>query len=582
MIDSIKSRILAARGKIPSRLVLKRARVVNLFSAEVIEGDIAVHDGFIAGIGSGYHGEKEIDLKGKWVVPGLIDGHIHIESSMLIPSRLAEALLIHGTTTIVSDPHEIANVMGLEGISFMLQESEGLPFDVFFMAPSCVPATPLETPGFEMGTRELQTLIGEPRVLGLAEMMNYPGVLAGDGEVLGKITLFRDRIIDGHAPSLSGPDLQAYLAAGIRSDHECSEASEALEKLRGGMMVMIREGTSARNFDALASLVNPMNQQFFCLVADDLHAEDIHSRGHLDFIIRKGIQSGMDPLTTVRLATLNPATYFGLKDRGAIAPGRKADMVVVENLETFNIHSVFKNGAEVVREGRLVGAPFKRNRPALKFQNSIRLGDLDSDRFLIRHPGGKARVIGVIPGQIKTVTEYHTMASERGVVRSDVDRDLLKLCVVERHHGSGRVGIGLVRGFGLKRGALASSVAHDSHHIIAVGSSDREILRAVSGIQEMGGGLIAVSEGRIIGRVPLEIAGLMTKDPLEELVGKIQDLKQAANSLGCPLEEPFMTLSFLALPVIPELKLTDRGLVDVNRFEHVPLFMASTKEGAGP
>ncbi len=572
-VDSLKKRILAARGKIPVDLVLKGARVVNLFSGKIQEADVAIFDGVIVGIGLEYHGKEEVDVSGKWIVPGLIDGHLHIESSMLTPSNIAAALVVHGTTAIVADPHEIANVMGLAGINYMLEESRSLPFDIFFTAPSCVPATHLETSGATLNASDLKGLMDEPRVVGLAEMMNFPGVLMGDDEVLEKIILFRNRVLDGHCPMLSGYDLQAYLSAGIGSDHESTDRREALEKMENGMMLMIREGTSAKNLDELLPLINDKNSGRFCFVSDDLHAEDIQERGHLDFVIRKAVQSGLDPVTAIQLTTLNPAQYFGLRGRGAIAPGYRADIVVLDDLNDFAVTSVYKDGRLIVKDGELIDFPENPLDSLFDQHEPLKIAQLSPEDFHIPHPGGRARVIELVPGQIITRIRYEEVESIDGFVKTDVETDLLKLSVVERHRGSGNIGLGLVHGFGLNEGAIASSVAHDSHNVIVVGVNDEEICRAVEVVRDMGGGLAVVQGRDTLAKVPLEIGGLMSTQPLGPLVKAITAVKEAATGLGCQLDEPFMALSFLALPVIPELKLTDRGLVDVGRFEIVPLFV---------
>ena len=570
-IQSMQERIQAARGHIPSDLVLKKGRVVNVFSGEILDRDVAIHQGIIVGVGAGYRGKKEVDLEGRYIAPGLMDGHIHIESTMLIPSGLAPSLLVHGTTAIVADPHEIANVMGLEGIRFMLRNSEALPVDIFFMAPSCVPATPLETSGASLEQEELASLIKEPRFLGLAEMMNFPGVLAGDEKVIAKLVLFRGRVIDGHAPFLSGHDLQAYCCAGPRSDHESSELQEALEKLQAGMRVMIREGTSAKNIEKLLPLVSEKNSRRFCLVTDDLHPEDLIEKGHLDHLLRKAVRLGLDPLTALQMVTLNPAEFFGLRDQGAVAPGFRADLVVLGDLKSFSVDEVYKDGRLVVREGKMVESLQRKKEDLPRWP--IRISCLSPESFRIRKQGDRARVIEVIRGQILTRARIQEVLSVNGWVRSDIQKDILKLVVVERHKGTGRIGRGLVHGFGLKRGALASSVAHDSHNVIAAGVEDLDLFTAVEEIRRMGGGLVAAEGGRILAGTALEIGGLMSKEPLHSLGAQLKGLSRAAKSLGCLLPEPFMALSFLALPVIPQLKLTDRGLVDVGLFAEVPLFV---------
>jgi len=577
-VDVLKKRILAARREIPADLVLKEGKVINVFSGEVQERDVALYDGVVVGLGPAYEGNEEISLKGKWVIPGLIDAHLHIESSMLLPSRLAAALLPHGTTTLVADPHEIGNVMGIEGIKFMIKESASLPLDIFFMAPSCIPATHLETAGARLAASDLAVLKRETRVLGLAEMMNFPGVLMGTPEVLEKLALFGDKIIDGHAPSLTGYDLQAYVAAGMRSDHETTDRIEGMEKLNSGMMIMIREGTTAKNLEDLLPLVTTENARRFCFVSDDLHPQEIQRRGHLDFILRKAMNLGLDPVLAIQMATLNPAEYFGFKDRGAVAPGFRADLLVLTDLERFELERVFKGGKLVAHGGKLMDFPSADEE---SFQlRSMNVAPLTWESFRIPHEDRRARVIELIPGQILTHIRYEYIKSENGWVKSDIERDILKLAVVERHKATGNIGLGLVMGFGLDEGALASSVAHDSHNLIAVGVDDHEIWQSIEEVKQMGGGMAVVNDGKVLAKVPLEVAGLMSRESLEGLTEKLDGANRAASSLGCTVPEPFMSLSFLALPVIPELKLTDLGLVDVEKFSLVSLFVdENTQKG---
>ena len=571
MTEKLKNRIQAARQEISADLVLKHARIVNVFNGEIQESNVAIYDGIIIGIGPHYRGRVEMDLRGKYLSPGFIDGHIHIESTMLRPTVLAAALLSHGSTTIISDPHEIANVMGLSGIRFMLSESHDIPFDIFFMAPSCVPATHLETSGSILDADDLAALVDEPRILGLAEMMNVPGVLFGDQKVLEKIALFKDKILDGHCPSLKGPDLNAYLAAGIRSDHEIISQAEALEKLALGMFIMIREGSSAKNMEELIPLVNPKNSQRFCIVSDDLHAEDIYNQGHLDFALRKAVKLGLDPVTAIQLVSINPAQYFGLSDRGAIAPGWKADLVVLDDLKQFNVAAVYKNGNLIVDKGEVLYFPVNKDTLDIPTGQRLKTGSLSPDSFKIPYNGGKSKIIELVPDQIITRMLETEPKTEKGFILSDVKKDILKLAVVERHSASGQTGLGLVKGFGLRRGAIASSVAHDSHNIIATGINDEDLFRAIEIVRDMGGGLCVVCNNQALAKVPLDIAGLMTSQSHPELIKQLKALKTALSQLECKLKEPFMTLSFLALPVIPELRLTDKGLVDVNKFKIIPL-----------
>ncbi len=570
-VDALKKRILAARREIPADLVLKQGRVVNVFSGEIQERDVALYDGVIVGLGRAYQGKEEIQVKGKWIIPGLIDAHLHIESSMLLPSRLAAALLPHGTTTIVADPHEITNVMGIEGMKFMLKESAFAPIDIYFMAPSCVPATHLETAGARLEASELAELKNETRILGLAEMMNFPGVLRGNPEVLQKLALFGDKIIDGHAPSLRGYDLQAYVTAGMRSDHETTHRTEGMEKVDSGMMLMIREGTHAKNLVDLLPLVTPENARRFCFVSDDLHPQDIRQRGHLNFIVRKAMDLGLDPVRAIQMASLNPAEYLGLKDRGAVAPGFRADLAILNDLEGVELDKVFKGGKKWVDGGKLIDFPYPGDESVEL--RSMNVAALTWEHFRIAHEDRRARIIELIPGQILTGVRYEHVKSDNGWVQSDIERDILKLAVVERHKATGNIGLGLVSGFGLDAGALASSVAHDSHNLIAIGVSDPEIWRSIEEVKKMGGGIAVIRDDKVLAKVPLDIAGLMSRESLEGLTGKLDELNRAASSLGCTIPEPFMSLSFLALPVIPKLKLTDLGLVDVEKFSLVPLFV---------
>ncbi len=565
---SLETTIAVARGEDPVDLLLKNATLVNVLSGEIHPADIGIYDGQVVGLGT-YPARQTVDLGGKFICPGLMDAHVHLESSMVQPTEYARAIVPRGTTTVICDPHEIANVMGIDGVRYILDASEGLPLSVYVMAPSCVPATHMETAGAELTADDIKELLGHERVLGLAEMMNFPGVLFRVPSVLDKIRIAAKRPVDGHAPGLSGLDLSAYIVAGIGSDHECTELEEAREKLRLGMHIFIREGTAARNLDTLLPLVTPANARRFHLCSDDRHPATLLSEGDIDDTVRKAIASGLDPIVAIQMATLNTAEYFRLRNVGAVAPGYRADLLVLEEVETLQVSQVYVAGRLVAYEGNyLLTAD---DLPRVPVQPSIHL-DLSTLDFTIPAGQGTARTIGVIAGQVITEELHLEPKAENGQVVSDPARDLLKIAVVERHVGSGNVGVGLVTGIGLRQGAIASSVAHDSHNIIVVGASDSEMRAAVAAIAEMGGGQVVVAGSQVQAACPLPIAGLMSDQPLETVRDQIEQVTGAAQALGCTLPDPLMTMSFLALPVIPSLKLTDRGLVDVNRFDFVPLF----------
>jgi len=568
MPERRKRRLQAARGEVAADLVISGGRVANVYTGEWQRRDVALFDGIIVGLGD-YAGPR-VQVEGRYILPGFIDGHLHLESSMLTPRELARALLPLGTTTIIADPHEIANVWGTAGLDYLLSASAGLPLDIFFMLPSCVPASPLETAGARLEAEDLRPYVNHPRVLGLAEVMNFPGVISGDPGLLGKIALFPEGPVDGHAPLLSGKDLNAYRLAGIGSDHECTQIAEAREKLALGFEVMLREGSLAKNLADLLPAVNPVTLRRTMLVTDDCHPEDLLEHGHLNHLLAKAVSLGLDPLWAVIMATLNPAEYFRLRDRGAVAPGLKADLVVVEDLTGFRIHQVWKDGNLLVDRGKFLTPPDFPDHPAPTFPLQVK--NLLPESFSPPAAGELAKVIGLVPGQLLTKKHILPAPVRDGRLTADPARDLLKLAVVERHGGTGNLGLGLVQGFGLKRGALASSVAHDSHNLIVVGTDDTDMLKAVERLVELKGGLAVVADGVVLAELPLPIAGLMSPAPLEEVAAAHRRLKAAYRSLGGGLPDPFMALSFLALPVIPELKLTDLGLVDVNRFQVVPLF----------
>lgn len=565
--------IRVARGAEPADLLLTNARIVDLYNQDVVPGGVAVLDDRIAAIvppGNGAYTAADVgDLDGAYLAPGFIDGHVHIESSMVTVPEFARAVVPRGTTAVITDPHEIANVLGMTGIRYMLESAKYNPLSVFVMASSCVPAGPFESSGAQLSAYDLESLMADKWVLGLAEMMNYPGVLAADRDVLDKLRAAGTRPIDGHAPGLVGPGLNAYAAVGIGSDHECTTKDEALEKLRRGLVIMIREATGARNLAALLPLVTAKNARRFVFCTDDRNPLHLLEEGHIDSMIRQAIMLGLDPILAIQLATLNTAEYFGLRDRGVVAPGKRADLVVFDDLSAPRPRLVYRNGRLVARDGALLPYTRPERLPTVPVSLSVPRSSL---RFQIPAGGKRLRVIQVIPDQIVTEAAATEAKIDHGEAVADPDRDLLKLAVIERHTGSGRVGLGFVRGFGLRFGALASTIVHDAHNIIVVGASDDAMRAAVEIILEMRGGLVAVA-GRESARLPLPIAGLMSDEPITAVAERMRELLALARRMGSRLGDPFMTLSFLALSVIPALKLTDRGLLDVDRGELVPLFL---------
>jgi adenine deaminase len=553
---------------VAAELVLTGGRLANVFTGEWQKTDVALFDGIIVGLGD-YPGPR-LDVTGRHILPGFIDGHLHVESSMLTPRELARALLPLGTTTVVADPHEIANVWGAAGLDYLLDASEGLPVDFFFMLPPCVPASPLETSGARLGAGDLEKYRDHPRVLGLAEMMNFPGLVAGDPGLLAKLALFPQGPVDGHAPLLSGRPLNAYRLAGIGSDHECTALAEAKEKLDLGFYLMLREGSLAKNLADLLPAVTPAGLRRTMLVTDDSHPEDLARTGHLNNLLRRAVSLGLDPLAAVTMATLNPAEYFRLRDRGAVAPGLAADLVVVEDLTEFRIDKVIKNGKLWVDRGRLLKEPDVA--PGPPPASPMRVPDLALEALSPPAAGSVVKVIGLIPHQLLTEKRLVPAPVRDGRLATSPVQDLLKLAVVERHHGTGRLGLGMVQGFGLPRGALASSVAHDSHNLVVVGADEADMLQAVRHLADLGGGMAVVAGGKVLADLPLPIAGLISPWPLDRVAPAYRALKEAYRSLGGNLQDPFMALSFLALAVIPALKLTDLGLVDVDRFQVVSLF----------
>ena len=559
--------ISVAKGELLADLVLANARVVNVFTGEIEASNVAIYQGRIAGVGD-YHQAKEVlDLGGRHLAPGLIDGHIHLESSMLDIGQYARAVVPRGTLAIVTDLHEIANVCGLEGMRYVMNRARRLPLELFLMAPSCVPATHLETSGASLGAEELRRVLRWKGCIGLGEVMNFPGVLAGDDNVLRKINLARGKAVDGHAPGVSGKNLSAYIAAGIHSDHESVTLDEASEKLGQGMFIMIREGSSEKNLDTLLPLVTDKTYKRCLFVVDDRTCVDLLRDGDIDGVVRKAIAGGLDPVRALQLATINPAQYFKLDGLGAIAPGYSANLIVIGDLPGLRVDMVFYQGRLVASEGEPLFSVAGSGGLGLADTVNIKPFGLEALRLMAL--ADAEMVIEIVPGQIITRKRLEKVKAVDGIVMPDVGRDILKLVVVERHQAGGNIGLGLVSGFGLKEGALASSIAHDSHNIVAVGTNDEDIFTAVKEIERLQGGLVAVAGGKVLASLALPIAGLLSDEPLEAVVEKLEGLEQVATRLGTTLPSPFSTLSFTALPVIPELRLTDLGLVDVGEFRLV-------------
>lgn len=556
-----KQRIIAvAAGREKADLVLKNAKYLNVFSNEFLCGDIAVANGLIAGVGK-YDGKTEIDVSGKLVLPGFIDAHIHLESSMVTPAEFAKAVVAHGTTTVITDPHEITNVMGIDGVEYMIQASQNLPIDVHFMMPSCVPATEIDESGAELDCKDIDLYLDNKKVLGLAEMMNYVGVINGDKNVLSKIVTSQahHKKIEGHAPELSGNDLNAYIAAGVYSDHECSTFENALEKLRKGQFIMIREGTAAHNLKALMPL---LTQQYYsrCMFAtDDKHPSDLLYGGHIDYIVKQALKSGADPIVALKTATHHAARYFLLNNKGAIASGYLADIVVVDNLENFNVETVFKCG-KLVFDGEVkdFSAPTVDEKLAEKCFDTFHLDSVTPSSFKV---DGKLGLIGLVGGELLT----RNLGTADKI---DVENDILKIACIERHKGTNHIGVGYVKGYSLKSGAVATSVAHDSHNIITVGCNDDDIAVAVNAIKDSNGGIAVVENGKIKALLELPIAGLMSDEPLTTVNEKLENAKSSAYELGADKSiDPFMTLSFLSLPVIPSLRITTKGVFDAENWK---------------
>ena len=546
-MDDLRRRVRVARGDLPADLVLRNANLVNVCSGECYPAEVAISDGRIVGVGApgtGYQGREERDLQGRWLAPGLIDGHMHIESTMLMLSEFARIVVPRGVTMVMLDPHEFANVLGLEGIRYVLEAGRDLPLAVYVMLSSCVPASSFESPYRVLMAEDLLPLLNDERVLGLAEMMNMPGVLQGDEQVLAKIRATREHglVVDGHAPGLHDRDLSAYAAAGVMSDHECTTIEEARERIRLGMWLMIREGSAARNLDTLLPLVKELHPPRVFFVTDDRDPQDLTTRGHIDSMVRRAIELGLDPIEAIRLASYNTAQYFHLYDRGALVPGNIADMVVLDDLRTFRVESVYKEGGMVARAGELLSEPAATTFSGIT--GTIHIGAISEADLRIPGHSGPVEVVGIEPGQITTLHLREEAPLRNGEIVAAPERDLLKLAVIERHHASGRIGLGLVKGFGLKKGALASSVAHDAHNIVIAGVSDSDIIQAARALQEMGGGFACVVDGVVRASVPLPLAGLVSPLPAAEQARQLRALDAATTEHGCTLEHPCMTLSF--------------------------------------
>src|SRR6266487_4493425 len=573
-MDELQRRIQIARGALPADLLLRNAQLVNVCSGECYPADVAIADGLVVGVsvpGDGYRGREERNLQGRWLTPGLIDGHMHIESTMLVLSEFARIVTPRGVTVVVLDPHEFANVMGVAGIRYVLESGRGLPLTAYVLISSCVPASSFESPYRVLMADDLLPLLDEKQVLGLAEMMNMPGILQGDEQLLAKIVATQKHglVVDGHAPGLNGRDLCAYVISGVMSDHECSTFEEARQRIRQGMWLMIREGSAARNLDTLLPLVKELHPPRVFFVTDDRDPQDLTTRGHIDSMVRRAIEMGLDPVEAIRLASYNTAQYFRLYDRGAVAPNFVADLVVLDDLNTFKVESVYKEGKLIAQDDRLLV-----DAPAVTFTgvtDTVHIGNIDENDLRIPGKPGLIEVIGIEPGQITTKHLQEEASIKDGEIVADPERDLLKLVVIERHHASGKVGLGIVKGFGLRKGALASSVAHDAHNLVIVGVSNSDILRAARVLEEMGGGFACVVDGEVRAKVPLPYGGLVSPLPAYELVQQLHVLDTAAAEFGCRLQHPCMTLSFLSLSVIPSLKLTDQGLIDVETFKLVPI-----------
>ncbi|WP_026576636.1 adenine deaminase [Bacillus sp. UNC438CL73TsuS30] len=568
----LKNKIAAAGGKISADLVIKNGKIIDVFNQEILTGDLAIQDGMIVGFGA-FEGKEVIDAKKRFVCPGFIDAHVHIESSMVTPTEFAKAVLPHGITTVIADPHEIANVSGAPGIQFMLDDSDHLPLDVKIMLPSCVPATPFENSGARLLADDLKDFYQHDRVLGLAEVMDYPSLQNADDHIIDKILLTdeHNRPIDGHLAGLDTTAINIYRTAGIRTDHECTTAAEALDRVRRGMYVMIREGSAAKNLTALIPAVNPNNARRFLFCTDDKHLDEIVDEGTIDQNVRLAIRAGLPPLLAIQIATLNAAECFGLHQKGALAPGYKADFILVDDLETMRISEVYVSGKLTAKDGKYVGEPLRANVPGEHLTQTVHIPNiLEKD---LQIPIGEtecANVIGIIPNSIVTKKLEETVQTSEGFFVPSLEQDQLKLAVLERHKNTGNIGLGIVKGFGFTHGAIATTIAHDSHNIVAAGTNDKDLLAAIQAIKELNGGCVVLKDGEILAALSLPIGGLMSDQSFLTIHQELKQINAALVQIGFTGNfNPFLTLSFLTLPVIPELKLTDLGLFDVGTFRHI-------------
>jgi adenine deaminase len=571
-IEALKKRIEVSTKRIPADVVIKNGKIIDVYNLEIIEGDIAIVDGYIAGIGE-YEGHETIDAAGKFISPAFIDGHVHIESSMVTPAEVSKVLIAHGVTTVITDPHEIGNVSGTEGISFMLDQSEGLPLDVRVMLPSSVPATPFENAGAVLKASDLEPFLTHPRVLGLAEVMDFPAVFRGDEDMLQKIvsTAEQNGMIDGHAAGLDANGINVYRSSLITTDHECTTKDEALDRISRGMYVLIREGSVAKNLRALITAVTPKNARRFLFCTDDKHLDDLVAEGSVDHNVRLAIQEGMDPLQAIQLATLNAAECYGLKEKGAVAPGYKADFLLLDDLQSISISDVFVEGKLVAKDGMFVGSWTQSSQPPAALTQSVNMTMIDSEKLSIPITDGKPiQVIEIIPNQIVTKKKILAATAENGEFIPSITNDLLKMAVIERHNKTENIGLGVVNGLLIQNGAIASTVAHDSHNLVVAGTNDEDMQVAIEAIRSMQGGYVIVKNGAVLASVPLPISGLMSDRPFTEVNQQIIHLKEKLKEIGFNGDfDPFLTLSFLTLPVIPEIKLTDLGLFDFKSFQHI-------------